>query len=165
MASKWMMLFGSVLCALLFCCSQEKRLDNPFYCFNNGVQTMLNAPQGYEAKAALVKRLGYDGLAGHGEETYYAWRAALNKIGLEMPEIYIAMYIKDGRISQHAELRNILRHSRDRNLLVTLHFHADSSVTDKALGDSLFVQGLCDLADFAAPLNIQIAVYPHADLY
>ncbi len=165
MASQWMRLYGSVLCAFLFSCSQEKKLDNVFYCFNNGVQTMLNAPQEHEAKATLVKRLGYNGLAGHGEETYYAWRAALDKVGLDMPEIYIAMNIKDGRISQHADLYNVLRHSQDRNLLVTLHLHADSSVTDKALGDSLFVQGLRDLADFAAPLNIQIAVYPHANLY
>ncbi|HPI74133.1 MAG TPA: TIM barrel protein [bacterium] len=165
MAKKRMTLFGSVLCALLFCCSQGKKLDNVFYCFNNGVRTMLNAPQGYEEPAALVKRLGYDGLAGHGEETYYAWRAALDKVGLEMPEIYIAMNIKDGKISQHPDLSDILRHSHDRNLLVALHLHADSSVTDKARGDSLFVRGLRDLADLAAPLRVQIAVYPHADLY
>ena len=38
-----------------------------FYCFNNGVRTLPNAPVGFEAQAALVKLVkdkGYDGKFG-----------------------------------------------------------------------------------------------------
>jgi sugar phosphate isomerase/epimerase len=160
-----MRLFSVVLCSLLVFCAPAKKLDNMFYCFNNGVRTLPNAPIGFKAQAALVKRLGYDGLAGHVEDNYYPLRAAMDSVGLAMPEMYIAMNIVAGKISQHPELRNILQHSCDRNLLVTLHLHVDSSMTDRRRGDSLFVQGIRDLAEFAAPLHIKIAVYPHVGLY
>jgi sugar phosphate isomerase/epimerase len=150
--------------AIMISCSSENEPDNVFYCFNNGVRTLPNAPVGFEAQAALVKRLGYDGLAGHTEDTYYELREAMDKLELEMPEIYIAMNIVDGRISYHEELKNIIEDSKDRDLLVTLHLHADEFM-DETAGDALFVEGIRDLADFAAPLNVKIAIYPHVNFY
>lgn len=158
-----------ILCLIasffIFSCSQKKELDNTFYCFNNGVRTLPNAPVGYEAQAQLVKRLGYDGLAGHKEETYYELRTAMDKVGLEMPEMYIALNVVDSKISYNSELKNILEDSRDRNLLVTLHLHADEFMNNKKEGDKLFVTGLRELADFGKPLNVQFAVYPHVGFY
>lgn len=150
--------------ALIMSCSTEKELDNIFYCFNNG-RTLPNAPVGLEAQAALVKQLGYDGLAGHTEDNYYELRDAMDKVELEMPEIYIAMNIVDGKISYHEALKGILEHSKDRGLLVALHLHADEFMDNKTTGDELFVEGIRDLADFAAPLNVKIAIYPHVNFY
>jgi sugar phosphate isomerase/epimerase len=149
----------------LFGCSTNGELDNIFYCFNNGVRTLPNAPVGFEAQAALVKRLGFDGLAGHGEENYYELRAAMDKVGVEMPEIYIPMSIADGKITYHEELKPILEHSRDRGLLVALHLHADGFTGSKSEGDRLFVEGIRELADFAAPLKVDLAIYPHVNFY
>lgn len=158
---------GLILLASLFitACSTEKELDNIFYCFNNGVRTLPNAPVGFEAQAALVKRLGYDGLAGHGEDNYYELRAAMDKVELEMPEIYIAMNIVDGEISYHEALKDIMEHSKGRDLLVALYLNADEYMDNKTRGDELFVEGIRDLANFAAPLNIKIAIYPHVNNY
>ena len=149
---------------LMISCSTEKELDNIFYCFNNGM-TLPNAPVGLEAQAALVKQLGYDGLAGHTEDNYYELREAMDKEELEMPEIYIAMNIVKGKISYHEALKGILEHSKDRDLLVALHLHADEFMDNKADGDELFVEGIRDLADFAAPFNVKIAIYPHVNFY
>lgn len=149
---------------LMISCSTEKELDNIFYCFNNGT-TLPNAPVGLEAQAALVKQLGYDGLAGHTEDNYYELREAMDKEELEMPEIYIAMNIVKGKISYHEALKGILEHSKDRDLLVALHLHADEFMDNKTAGDELFVEGIRDLADFAAPLNVKIAIYPHVNFY
>lgn len=146
-------------------CSSEKELDNVFYCFNNGVRTLPNAPVGMDAQAALVKRLGYDGLAGHTEDTYPELRAAMDKVELEMPEMYIAMNIVDGKISYHEALKSILEDSKDRNLLVALHLHAENFTAGRTKGDELFVEGIRELADFAAPLNIDVAIYPHVNFY
>jgi sugar phosphate isomerase/epimerase len=158
---------GLILLASFFiiACSTERELDNIFYCFNNGVRTLPKAPAGSEAQAALVKQLGYDGLAGHTEDNYYELRAAMDKVELEMPEMYIAMNIVDGEISYHEELKNILDHSKDRDLLVTLHLHADDYMDNRKEGDELFVEGIRELADFAAPLNIDIAIYPHVNFF
>ena len=154
-----------ILPFLFFSCSQKKELDNTFYCFNNGVRTLLNAPVGNEAQAQLVKRLGYDGLAGHTEETYFELRKAMDKVELDMPEIYIRLSVVDGKISDNPELKNILEDSKDLDLLVTLHLHADEFMNNKKEGDKLFVTGLRELADFGKPLNIQFAVYPHVNFY
>jgi sugar phosphate isomerase/epimerase len=158
---------GLVLLAssFLISCSQKKELDNIFYCFNNGVRTLPNAPVGFDAQAALVQRLGYDGLAGHGVENYDELRAAMDKAGIGMPEIYIPMSIVDGKISCPEELKDIMKDSKDRGLLVALHLHADEFAGSRSESDKLFVEGLRELADFAAPLNVDIAVYPHVNFY
>jgi len=158
---------GLILLASFFimACSTEKELDNIFYCFNNGVRTLPNAPIGFEAQAALVKRLDYDGLAGHTEDNYHELRAAMDKVDLEMPEIYIAMNIVDGKISYHEALKNILEHSKNRDLLVALHLHADEFTGKKSETDEIFIEGMRELADFAAPFNVDIAIYPHVNFY
>jgi sugar phosphate isomerase/epimerase len=150
--------------AIIISCSREKELDNIFYCFNNG-SALPNAPVGFQGQAALVKQLGYDGLAGHTEDTYYELREAMDKVELDMPEIYIAMNIVEGKISYHEALKGILEHSKDRDLLVALHLHADEFMNNKTAGDELFVEGIRDLADFASPLNVKIAIYPHVNFY
>lgn len=149
----------------LITCSPEKELDNVFYCFNNGVRTLPNAPVGFKAQAALVKRLGYDGLAGHQESEYDELRAAMDKVGIEMPEMYIAMNIADGKIAYHEELERILQHSKDRDLLVAFHLHADGFAGSRKEADQLFVAGLREMADFTAPLGIDIAIYPHVSFH
>ena len=145
--------------------AQPKKLDNVFYCFNNGVRTLPNAPKGYEAQAALIKEIGFDGLAGHKEETYYELRTAMDKVSLPMPEMYIGMTLNnDGKASYHKELKNILRDSKDRNLLVALHLH-NGVIDNRKKADAAFVEGIRELADFCKPLNIRIAVYPHVNFY
>jgi sugar phosphate isomerase/epimerase len=89
----------------------------------------------------------------------------MDNIGLEMPEMYIALNIVDGKISYHPELKNILQDSGNRDLLVTLHLHADEFMDNKKEGNKLFITGLRELADFGKPLNIQFAVYPHVGFY
>ncbi len=151
--------------AMLSCQSDKKSLDNTFYVFNNGVRTLLNCPESYEGQAELVKRLGYSGLGGHSAVNYYELRAALDKVELDMPDIYFPMNIVNGEISYDNDLKNILLHSRDRNLLLALHLHADTSVKNRDEGDSQFVEGIRNLADFVNSLNIEIAIYPHVNFY
>lgn len=150
---------------MLGCKSNRKSLDNTFYVFNNGVRTLLNCPESYEDQAKLVKRLGYEGIGGHSAVNYYELRAALDKFELDLPEMYYPMNIVDGEITYHDDLKNMLIHSRDRNLLLALHLHADTSVNNRDKGDSLFAESIRDLADFASPLNVKIAIYPHVNFY
>ncbi len=146
--------------------SKVQELDNVFYCFNNGVRTLPNAPKGVDAQAALVKKIGFDGLAGHREETYYDWRKAMNAVDLPMPEMYIGLSIsKNGKAVYHKDLKNILKDSADTGLLMTLHLHNNSGIQDRQKVDQTFVQGIQELADFCHPLGIKIAIYPHVNFY
>ena len=151
----------SVTIPVVTCSGKSKELDNPFYCFNNGVRVLPNSPDGFEAKAALAKKIGFDGLAGRVED-YYQWRQAMDSVGLAMTEIYVKMEIdQDGQPKYPENLNDILIHSRDRDLLVALHLHNDGKIKDWQKVDKVFVEGIQKLADFCMPLGVKIAIYPH----
>ena len=105
-----------VLAALiitLFGCSssQKKALDNTFYAFNNSVR-MPNAPEGMEAQAQLIKQLAFDGFSGHTNDDYFLRRAALDKAGLKMPEVYWGIDMDSiGQITYKEGLKEIIQDS------------------------------------------------------
>jgi len=145
---------------------KKKELDNVFYCFNNGVRTLPNAPVGFDAQAALIKKIGFDGISGHTSEDYFGRRASLDKSGIEMPEIYWGMDLSDdGEIKYKEEIKEIIKDSKDRDLLVALFLNTKKYITEKAEGDKLFAKGIQELADFASPYNVEVAIYPHLNNY
>lgn len=154
------------LLALSFSCSSQKKLDNTFYAFNNSVRTLPNAPIGVDAQAEFIKKLGFDGFAGHVSEDYFVRRAALDKVGLKMPEIYWGINIDSiGNFSYNEGLKEIIKDSKDRDLLVALFTNAKTFMDKKEKGDPILVKGIQELADFAASYKVKIAIYPHVNNY
>lgn len=140
--------------------------DNVFYAFHNSVRTLPGAPGGDEAQAKSLKELGYDGLSGHHQADYFAQRRAMDKAGLAMPEIYLPVTIhEDGSVTFMEEIRDIIKDSKDRNLLVALAAHSNYFQDKPHEGDPYLVEAIRELADFAAPYGVKIAVYPHMDFY
>lgn len=146
--------------------AQEQKLDNIFYCFNNGVRGLPHAPETLEGQAALIKKLGFNGLAGHHTQDNLALRAALDKRGLLMPEVYYGMSIdKSGRITYSEALAELIRKSEDRKLMVALTLHANHANGHNSPTDSMFVPEIRKLADFAGKYGVEIALYPHINFY
>lgn len=155
------------LVSLFFGCStsEKKELNNVFYAFNNSMR-MPNAPEGMDAQAELIKKLDFDGFSGHTNDDYFARRAALDKAGLKMPEIYWGIDLDStGQISYKEGLKEIIQNSKDRNLLVALFTNAKYFDDKKDKGDILLSQGLGELADFASGYGVRIAIYPHVGNY
>lgn len=145
--------------------AQKKALDNTFYAFNNSVR-MPNAPEGMDAQAQLVKKLGFDGFAGHTNDDYFSRRAALDKAGLKMPEIYWGIDMDSiGRISYKEGLKEIIKDSKDRDLVIALFSNVKFYMNNKEAGDPLLAKAIGELADFAAPYGVKIAIYPHVGNY
>ena len=160
-------LFGIVLITIfgsIDSYSKSKNLNNVFYCFNNAMR-LPNAPIGYEEQAKLAKRLGYSGLAGHTEDSYIELRKALDKVGLAMPEIYISLKIDSGVPHYNPLLKELIKDSKDCDLLITLHLHSELYKNNKEKGDIKFAEVLTELADYAAKYNVKLAVYPHFSFY
>jgi len=139
-------------------------LNNPFYCFNNSMR-LTGAPTDYAGQARLVKELDYDGISGHGEEKYFEFRKALDEVGVAMPEIYIPLKIDPGVPAYHPLLKELIRDSKNRDLLVTLHLHSEMYKNNKQEGDLKFAEILAELADYAAQYHVKLAVYPHIAFY
>ena len=151
---------------MLAACEQKKELDNVFYCFNNGVRTLLNAPQGLDAQAELIKKIGFDGFAGHQSEDYFERRASLDKFAIAMPEIYWGIDMDSiGNTTYKEGLREIIEDSMNRNLMVALNTNAKYHQKNQEAGDPLLVKGIQELADFAKPYGVKIAIYPHINNY
>ncbi len=153
--------------ALFGCATKGEKveLDNTFYPFNNALRTLPNAPQGLDKQAAFIKELGFDGFGGHQSEAYFPRRESMDKIGLAMPEVYWPITInEDGSVTHKDGLHEIIKDSRDRDLLISIaalseHFNKTRS------GDQYLVAAIQELADFAAPYGAKIAIYPHANFY
>jgi sugar phosphate isomerase/epimerase len=127
---------------------------------------MPNAPAGMEAQALLVKKLGFDGLSGHTNDDYFSRRAALDKAGLKMPEIYWGIDMDStGRISYKEGLNEIIKDSKDRDLVIALYSNVQYFMNNKGKGDPLLAKAIGELADFAAPYGVKIAIYPHVGNY
>jgi sugar phosphate isomerase/epimerase len=165
MKTSIVLVFTCFLCASpLF--SQEKQLDNVFYCFNNGIRTLPNAPKSLADQAALINKIGFSGLSGHIGDDYWARRKALDDAGVEMPEIYWGMTLTDeGQIQYNEQIKEIIKDSKDRNLLVALFLNGKKYMNQKTQGDKIFAAGIRELAEFAAPYHVQVAIYPHANNY
>ena len=124
-----------------------------------------NAPVGYEDQARLVKSIGYQGISGSGEDSYFEFRKALDKVELPIPEIYIALKIDSGIPVYNPLLKELIKDSKDRDLLITLHLHSERYKNNKEEGDAKFAEVLAELADYASRYNVKLAVYPHFSFY
>jgi sugar phosphate isomerase/epimerase len=126
---------------------------------------LANAPTGYEEQARLAKRLGYSGISGSGEESYFEFRKALDIAGVNIPETYIPLKIDSGIPPYNPLLKELIKDSKDRDLLITLHLHSEIYKNNKEEGDLKFVAVLTELADYAAQYNVKLSVYPHYSFY
>lgn len=153
--------------ALLCSCSaQKKELNNTFYAFNNAFRTLPNAPQKLNEQAELLVKLGYDGFSGHTTDPYFARRESLDKVGLKMPEIYWGINMDaDGTVTYKEGIKEVIKDSKDRDLIVAFFTNAKTFNDRKEEGDPLFAKGFQELADFAAEYNVKVAVYPHVNNY
>ena len=127
---------------------------------------MPNAPEGMDAQAELIKKIGFDGFSGHISDDYFKRREALDKVGLEMPEVYWGINLDSlGNVSYKEGLKEIIKDSKDRGLVVALFSNLKSFQNNQEAGDPLLVKAVQDLADFAAPYGVKIAIYPHINNY
>jgi len=156
----------AIMTLLFSCNSPKKELDNTFYAFNNCVRTLPNAPETLEGQVELIKKIGFDGFAGHHTQDYFKLRAALDEAGLKMPEIYWGITIVDEEnITWKDGLKEVIEDSKNRDLMVALYINADAYLENKEEGDPVVAKAIAELADFAAPYRVKIAIYPHIGNY
>lgn len=156
----------TIIVVLFGCDSPKKQLDNTFYAFNNCVRTLPNAPESLEGQVNLIKKTGFDGFAGHHTQDYFKLRAALDEVELKMPEIYWGITIdEDGNATYKEGLKEVIKDSKGRDLMVALYTSADAYLDNKDEGDPIVAEAVAELADFAAPYGVKIAIYPHINNY
>ncbi len=124
-----------ILTTLSFMLACQPKLDNPVFPQNNAMRMLDNVPQTYEEQAALLKKLGYDGIEAYGPDTYPALRNALHSQGLKALGNYIAIYI-DSVQAYDPVVEEIIANSTDGEVIY-FHLHSKKYNNDREAGDRI----------------------------
>lgn len=127
------------------------------YAFDNG----LNGPDvpEVEAKAALLKKLGYAGMTDH----YNLNRlpqvlAALDKHGLEFASLYVTPLIENEIDPKLADAVAILKGRRSR---IEINFNSKKFKPSDPAGDPAALDYLKRVADWCGDTGPLVTIYPH----
>lgn len=134
----------------------------PFYAFDNGVGRGTWTP---ERQAALLKELGYDGMAYNftTNKDLEKWLKIYDDAKLGISSLYIYTYPARAKGQQYpADLRETVKLLKGRATRLWITFCATK---DKLDHDEDCVRIASELGDLAAEQQVKVSIYPHAGFY
>ncbi len=165
--SKTIYSFLTILFAFsIVSCKQQKTileggLKNPFFVFNNSMNKSDIAPMPYAEQAKLLKTLGYDGMEYKETDGLPETIDLFKKQGLKIYTDYVRVDI-DKDEPYLSEWKQVIPKLEGSGIILWLHLHSKKYVPSDEAADSVVVPILQDLADFAKPYGVRLAIYPHA---
>lgn len=140
----------------------KRNLKNPFFIFNNGLNKQY---QGlpfipYEEQALMLKKFGFDGIEHRETGGIMELKAALDKQGLKIYTDYVKMDL-DLPEPFLPEWRETIPKLKGTGTILWIHIHSTKYKASDESADSVIVPILQELADFAKPYGVKLAVYPH----
>lgn len=138
----------------------KKRAALPFFAMDTAIR---GTP---EEVAATLAELGYAGLGGSGYHIA-GMRTALEAKGLKLFNVYLTIELDSTRPSLTAEMQQLMEDLKGHGSALWLSI---SKVTQDGVnfpvsspdGDAVAVARLKELAEFAVPRGVKLALYPHA---
>jgi len=145
--------------------SDNKGLDNPLFAMNfaRGDPMLAASP---EAQAALLRELGYDGCQYLGTlEQLDATLDAMNKAELDAFTVAVPGYniSVDPGSDYEPALKQAIRQLKGRKTLFLIGFASKNYERSSPQGDVRAVEACRQLADFARPFGVRVAIYPHVN--
>lgn len=125
----------------------------PFAAFDNG----LGDVPSLEDKAALLKELGFDGIAWRPGRTA-EMLAALDRHGLKMFATYVVLQADANKCAVPTNVIAEINALKGRDTIVWLCVNGRST-------DDIVLAGVRQLADLAATNGLRVAMYPHFGSY
>ncbi|MBC8871272.1 MAG: sugar phosphate isomerase/epimerase [Planctomycetes bacterium] len=145
--------------------SDNKGLDNPLFAMNFARSDPMLAASP-EAQAALLRELGYDGCQYLGPlEQLDATLDSMDKAGLDVFTVAVPGYniSVDPGSDFDPTLKQAIRQLKDRKTLFLIGFASKDYERSSPDGDVRAVEVCRQLADFAQPLGVRVAIYPHVN--
>jgi sugar phosphate isomerase/epimerase len=135
-------------------------LKNPFFAMDTGTHLPGGTP---EAQLDMVKELGYKGISwtlGDPAEARSVAEGA-RKRGLKLFALYAGATLRRGKLEYDPRLKDAMTALKGYDTLIWLHVGSSDYPKSSPEGDAAAVEGLRELADFAAARRLRIALYPH----
>jgi sugar phosphate isomerase/epimerase len=140
--------------------SARKPAIPPLFAFDNGTG---RGKLPFDAQAAMLKTLGYDGIGYTGTRRIPEMLAALDARGLTMFSTYVGANVDPGKPPYDPGLPEAIRQLRGRPTVIWLFVRGGEPSSDAR--DAEAVKILREVADMAAASDLRVALYPHAGFY
>ena len=129
---------------------------NPFFAFDNGVGHNLNWSPAQQA--AVLKKLGYDGIGYTGTENFTERQKAFQAQGLKIFNLYVPCYV-DKPEPYDPQLKAALQQLQGTGMCLWL------TVQGQSTNDARAVCIVREIADEAAAAGVRVALYPHKGFF
>lgn len=137
-----------------------RKIENPLFVFNNALNKADADSLPLGQQATLLKEWGYDGT--DERETTFLLDAikAMNSKGLKVYTDYMRIEI-DKETPYDPAWKEVIPQLKGTDLILWVHIHSGKFQPSDPVADELIVPIIQQLADFAKPYGIRIAIYPH----
>lgn len=157
--------FLIILTLLAFCLNscagkKERALKNPLFVFNNGLNKQGLPFIPFEEQASMLKKYGFDGIEHRETTKIMELKDALDKQGLKIYTDYVKIDI-DQKQPYLPEWKEVIPKLKGSGIILWCHLHSAKFKPSDEAGDALIVPIMQELADFAKPYGVKLAIYPH----
>lgn len=146
--------------AASFAENKGRNLKNPIFTFNNALNKKELPIMPIVEQALLLKKIGYDGMEIKETDGLLDAIKAFQKQGLKV----YADYVKIDIDQKEAYLKNwkaIIPKLKGTEIILWVHLHSEKFKPSDEASDTVVVPILQDLADFAKPYGVRLAIYHH----
>ena len=133
------------------------KLSNPFFVFDDGLGPKT-VP--LEAKLAMVKRIGFDGVELDGAQGVQEKLKTVDQAGVKLFCLYVGVNVANGQIVYEPGMEQAIRLLKGRQTLIWLTVRGGGPGAEKRAVDA--VRKVCD---WAAQSGLRVALYPHCGMY
>lgn len=148
-------------CLNSFSEQKDRTLNNPFFIFNNGMNKAGLPFIPFDEQASLLKKYGFSGIEHRETPKIIELKEAFDKQGLKIYADYVGIDIDK---SEHflPEWKEVIPKLKGTGIILWCHLHSAKFKPSDEAADALIVPILQELADFAQPFGVRLAIYPHA---
>lgn len=143
---------------------QTKRtLKNPIVLFNNSLNGKDLPRLSYNDQALMVKKFGFDGMEYKEPRGFLETIDTFQNQGLKMITNY-SKFDLDAKDFYQQEWKQVIPKLKGKGVVIEFVIYSKTYKPSDEAADSIIVPVLQELADFAKPYGVRLAVYPHVNL-
>ncbi len=142
---------------------KNRSLKNSFFVFNNGLNKKDLPFIPYAEQASILRKYGFNGIEHRETAGILELKEAIEKQGLKIYADYVAIDI-DKEQPYLQEWKEVIPRLQGTGIILWCHLHSAKFKPSDETADALIVSILQELADFAKPFGVKLAIYHHAGL-
>jgi sugar phosphate isomerase/epimerase len=147
-------------CLIGFARQKERTLKNPFFIFNNGLNKQGLTFIPYAKQASMLKKYGFDGIEHRETNGILDLKDAFEKQGLKIFTDYLKIDL-DQEESYLQDWKQVIPKLKGTDIILWVHIHSVKYKPSDETADQLIVPILQELANFAKPYGVRLAIYHH----